>query len=473
MSGTRKFLSGFRDIFRGGRYESIKPVSSDRLRLSGKNLAVSCTDLSFAVEMGKQTLHICPDLPPGPADDSEIHDFLIYDPELYHAGIAHCLRLKPGKTVSIDHRQEWQRVLFSHPRDAFRRHLQVTHKGHELLFRDPISELGTYLSVLDGEQGGVKLQTARQNRLERLKDIFGGDFRQLDPEPALELLQEVNQLLRSDPFRRLDGEDNPGSLLELPAHITPVIVGDLHGQVDNLLTLLCENSILDELERGNAALVLLGDAVHREQKNQLGEMDSSVLIMDLILKLKQRFPERVFFVLGNHDSFSPEVMKGGVPQSVLWEKKLKEYRGEEYAREMIIFYQLCPLVVLSRDFLACHAGPPRTAINIETLVEARQFPELVHELTWSRLKTRHWPTGYSRAQVKRFRKSLGQEDSLPFIVAHYPQSADKTLWLNAGEIPNHHIVFSARRDRVGLFVRIDDELLPQVYPVRRLGDLAS
>lgn len=468
MKKKRSFLKDFRDTLLGNRYERVQPDASDRLRLSGKGLGVSCVNTSFSVEMGNQTLHVCPDLPTGSGMHNAPPDFLIFDPQRFHSGISHCLRLRPDETVAIDHRHEHQRQVFTHPKDAFRRHLQISHKGDSLVFRDPISELGTYVSVLDEEHGSLRLRRDREQRLQRIRDLFPGGIGPHDPNVALELVREVNQSLRTDAFRKTDSEGNPGGLLELPPHIKPIIVGDLHAQVDNLLTLLCENSTLDALEKGEAALVLLGDAVHREEKELLSEMDSSLLIMDLILTLKQRFPDRVFFVIGNHDSFSTDVMKGGIPQSVLWKKKLLECRGPEFVHEMGIFYQLSPLVVLSADFLACHAGPPRSAVTIETLVEARQFPEIVRDLTWNRLKTPVWPAGYGKGQVRRFRKSLELSDSTPFIVAHYPQDRTGTLWLNAGEIAQHHILFSARTDQVALFTRVDGVLLPQKWPVRKL-----
>jgi hypothetical protein len=33
-----------------------------------------------------------------------------------------------------------------------------------------------------------------------------------------------------------------------------------------------------------------------------------------------------------------------------------------------------------------------------------------------------------------------------------------------GEVDNHHIVYSAKPDEVGLFTRIDGEMVPLVYP---------
>lgn len=452
----------------GGKSESVTLTPADRLRLSGKGLRVPGTETSFAIEMGKQTIHVCPDRPANGISRKPPYDYLLFDPELYHSGIAPGLRLKPGKILSVDHRQDHQKLVFRKPKHAFRRHLQISHEGDALIFRDPISELGTYLSLVPEEAGGLRLDSDRQRSLKRIREIFGGPLEQLSAQEAMSTLQQANQRVRQEPYRQTDSLGNAGSIVKLPSHMTPVIVGDLHGQVDNLLKILIENSLLHLLDSKEAVLILLGDAVHLESEGQLEDMESSILIMDLILKLKLAYPEQVFFIAGNHDSFSPDVMKGGIPQSVLWEKRLDQLRGKDYCQELALFYRLAPLIVLSEDFVACHAGPPCSKVSYETLVEARQFPKLVHELTWNRIKSRNWPVGYRRGDIKRFRKSLGLDDTVPFIVAHYPQNKKDTLWLNVDEIPNHHIVFSARTDRVGLFKSVNRELVPQEYPAEAL-----
>jgi len=456
-----------------GNSETVSIQTGDRLRLSGKALQVMGQETSFVIEMGKQTLHLCPDRPIDTRLRKPPYDYVVFDPKLYHSGIAHSLRMKPGETLSIDHRQEQQKLVFSKPKHAFRRHLQISHEGNGLVFRDPISELGTYLSVFSDDQDGGRHERQRENCLRRINEIYGGPLAQLNRETALSDLKEVNRLLRREPFRQQDSLGNAGSVVELPAYLTPVIIGDLHAQVDNLLKILSVNSFLESMDRGDAVLVLLGDAVHPEAEDQLADMDSSVLIMDLILKLKLAFPEQVFFIAGNHDSFSPDVMKGGVPQSVLWERRLTQLRGKEYCEELSLFYRQSPLLVLSEDFVACHAGPPCSNFSLEMLIEARQFPELVHELTWNRIKSRGWPLGYRRGDIKRFRKSLGLDESIPFIVAHYPQSKDGTLWLNVEGIPNHHILFSARSDQVALFTRVNGEMVPQIYPAERLLEMVK
>ena len=469
MNRGRSFFAGLRSRL-GGGYETVTPAPAQRYRLSGKGLRVPIPGMPFAVEMGKQILHVCPDLPVDPGLRKQEHDFIVFDPELYYSGIAPCLRLSPGKKLAIDYREEKQSLVFSHTRDAFRRHLQITHDGNGLVFRDPISELGTYLYLLEDEQEYSRLESRRQDSLKKVRELFGGPLEQLAPHAALDTLRQVNRILKEDSYRRQDSFGNAGGVVELPAGMIPIIVGDLHAQIDNLLKILSESSFLAGLERGEAALILLGDVIHPEDEGELEYMDSSILIMDLIFKLKLRFPEQVFFVVGNHDSFSPDVMKGGVPQSLLWEKRITELRGEDYREELALFYMQSPLVVLSEDFVACHAGPPRSKVTIDTLVEIRQFPRLVHELTWNRVKTRGFPLGYTKRDVRQFRKSLNLDGDAPFIVAHFPQSPDGTLWLDVEGIANHHVLYSARPDQLAVFSSINGEMFPQIYPGERLLD---
>jgi predicted phosphodiesterase len=471
MAREHSFFAGLRRRFSGG-HDNVTPAAFERLRLSGKGLRIPFQGAPFEVEMGKQKLHVCPDLPLDSGLRTPPHDFIVFDPDLYYSGIAQSLRLTPGKKLAIDYREESQKFVFSHVRDAFRRHLQITHEGGSLVFRDPISELGTYVTVLE-EEDASRIESRRRNKLVKIIEIFGGPIERLSPDSALDKLRSVNRLLQNDPHRRKDSFGNAGGLVELPDWLTPIVVGDLHAQLDNLLKILSENSFLDCLEQGKAALILLGDAVHPEADGELDHMDSSVLIMDLIIQLKLRFPKQVFFIVGNHDSFSPDVMKAGVPQSLLWDKKVKEWRGEEYREELALFYRQSPLVVLSKDFVACHAGPPRSKVTLDMLVEVRQYPTLVHELTWNRVKTPGFPLGYTRRDVQLFRKSLKLEDTMPFIVAHYPQSKEGTIWQNVENIPYHHVLYSARKDQLAVFTRVMGEMVPQIYPAEALLGLIN
>lgn len=454
----------------GSADETVVPAPSQKLRLSGKRIRIPLSGFPiFAVEMGKQRLHLYPDLSVDNRTQRTPYDFILFDPQRYCTGISHVLRLSPGETLAIDRNNaEHQKYVFSSPRDAFRRHFSVLHEGDALVFRDPVSELGTYVSLIEEEQDALHIPSRRATALKRVMEIFGGAIQALPPEEALDTLKKVNRCLRDQSHCPKDSVGNPGGTLQLPSQYTPILVGDLHAQVDNLLKILSENTFLESLEHGEAALIILGDAIHPEQDGKLEDMHSSLLMMDLIFKLKLQFPEQVFYIVGNHDSFSHDVMKHGVMQGLLWEKHVTASRGEEYRAELELFYRQSPLVVVSQDFIACHAGPARRKISLETLANVRQFPDIVHDITWNRIRSPRFPAGYTRGDVRRFRKGLGAESDTPFIVGHHPYSEEGTLWLNAGHIDHHHIIISARPDRIGLMTRIDGDLVPEIYPTEPL-----
>jgi hypothetical protein len=450
--------------------ETVIPDKSEKLRLSGVELRIPIRKYQeFRIEMGKQTLILSPDPRITAADDESAYDFIMFDPERLIKGVAHCLRLSPGDTLAIDHKIEYQEQVFSSPRDAFRRNFSVSHTGDSLIFRDPVAELGTYISLANDSEDIPGLTLRRRAALKRVLEIFGGPLEPLSGPEASATLKQVNALLRNEAGRRKDSLGNPGGIIELADNVTPILIGDLHAQIDNLLTILSQNAVLDSLENGTAVLVFLGDAVHPEEPDKLEEMESSLLMMDLIFRLKLQFPENVFYIVGNHDSFYHELMKQGVPQGLLWEKHVELSRGQDYKTELETFYQLSPLVALSKDFIACHAGPARRKVSRQTLIDVRQFPDIVHDMTWNRIRTAAFPAGYTRSDISRFRKGLEVGTDTPFIVGHHPCSADETLWLNAADIDQYHVVISARPDRVGVFTGIDGKMVPQIYPAEALG----
>jgi hypothetical protein len=285
----------------------------------------------------------------------------------------------------------------------------------------------------------------------------------LDVDEALDTLEKVNILLENELFRPPDHTGSPGGLLQLPDHVTPVVIGDLHANIENLLKILSENAFMQELEAGTGVLVFLGDLVQPDTE-PYDEMDSSVFMMDILLKLKVRYPDGVFFLRGNHDGFSTEVSKDLVPQAVLWRKKLEEIRGEEYREQMGRFYDLSSVVALSEQFVACHAGPPLGKASLKKIINIRSHPDLMHDLMWNRVRRPGRPSGYTASDVRRFRKSLKLEKQHTFLVSHSPYSDKGTLWCDVAGIENHHVLYSARPGYVSVFIRVNGQMVPQVYP---------
>jgi predicted phosphodiesterase len=218
--------------------------------------------------------------------------------------------------------------------------------------------------------------------------------------------------------------------------------------------------MLTALENNKACLLLLGDVVHSQESDELEDMDSSVFILDLFCMLKRRFPENIFYIHGNHESFSPDVGKGGVPQGLLFQKYLKKLRGKAYVSEVERLFDGLAFVVQGNEFAACHGAPVRSRVNLNVLINIQRYPGIQSELVWNRLRQGNRPSGYSKGSVKRFRKTLNLSKQALLLVGHTPLSSEETLWLNVGGIEGHHIVYSAHTHRLATIVMSGGQSTP-------------
>lgn len=441
----------------------LKLGEAYRLGSSKVRLPLDCGPLEITLGASGRRLHLCPETRLNDAGECvRLSSYVIFDPAARHARISGFLRLMPRSWLSLGTEDAVQAAVFAYPPEVDGQHLVVIHGRDALIFRN-LSDAGTAIGP-----AAVAQKWTRERKIRRLQQILGGRIDLLPPERALSVLGDVNRLLRDDFHRPHNTLGMPGGLVVLPPEVTPIILGDLHGQVDNLLTVLSRNAFLEALEAGTAALVILGDAVHSEVDGQLREMDSSLLLMDLILQLKLAFPRQVFYVRGNHDSFSEDIAKDGIPQGLLWAKALSDRRGSAYFKAMGEFYRQLPYVVVSTDFVACHAAAPKTETSREALINIHRHTSLIPELINNRLRRPNRPQGYARADVKRFRRSLQLEKHTPFIVGHTPVDRENTLWFNVDGITAHHVLYSAHPEQVGVFTRVDGMLVPLVYPVDAL-----
>ena len=450
-----------------GRSQCREVKLDQPLHLQKEAIRIALGDTPLEILLGKKgkRLHLVAEEYLAVADEFEAPSappFILYDPEQFFDRISGFLRLRKGDSLILGSEDEHQTTIFQYPKGVGRRHLMIVHEGEALLIKDLSGDSETLISPLP-RMGESPARERRMERLREIRTIFGGPIEQLEPEEALATLKQVNDLLEKEPCRPRTQEEEPGSVVHLPDKMIPILIGDLHAQVDNLLTLLTQNEFLEAMGDGKAAILFLGDAVHKEVDGQMEEMDSSLLIMDLIFRLKLWFPQQVFYIRGNHDCFSEDVGKDGIPQGLLWDMAIREARGEEYKKEMDRFYELLPYVALSGDFAACHAAPPKSKVTLDLLVNIRKYPGLIVELTCNRLYRANRPGGYTKGDVKRFRKALKLAPESELFVGHTPLTRQETLWLNVGGIENHHVVFSGNMPWIGVFTRIGDRLLPLRY----------
>lgn len=440
---------------------------------------------SLELRLGGQGLHFVPEIPFGARRKRIQKNWTVYDPIDAAKGIYPCIRIKEGESVVVGRANDEYDAIFNFSKNVARRHINVTNENGDLIFTILDNERESYiLGLPEGQDETVvvgrpwrarerRIRVQRLEALKRIREIYNGPLEIKSPEEAMAQIKYVNILLLQEPCRPKDSRDEPGGLIELPPENATIVIGDLHTQINNLLKVLSENHILEGLEKGTVNLVLLGDAPHSEVEGELEEMDSSVLIMDFIIRLKLRFPGNFFYLRGNHDSFDPEISKNGVPQGALFRRHLKKLRGKDYTVEMERFFNLLPYIAKSDGLIACHAGPPSSDMKYKDIIDLRHKPNRANEIISSRLKRPSKPGGYSKGDVKRFRKSLEVIKRTPLIVGHTPLSSHGSVWLNVGEIEGHHIIYSGNTHGPGFFINVGKRLVPFEYPAEPLLELIN
>ena len=465
-------LNTFRDLIASdGKILKVTPTPEQKLVT--RPIRIASERKGIELTLGKQSLRLYPEIPVASGADADTKDWILVDPDHYFSSVAGFVRLERGQTILIGRANPTVSTIFNFPKSVTRRHLVLANDDGEIIIKPLDGESTTYVSSVPESAGVDWLVARRLANLSHLRRIFGGPIESLEPNAAMTTVEQVHAILADEAYRPKDSQGRPGGLLDLPEALAPIVVGDIHAQVDNLLKILSLEGCLDGLERGDTCLLFLGDTVHREGDGELEEMDSSLLTLDLLFKLKSRFPRNVFFLRGNHESFDGEVGKGGVPQARLLWHHARALRGKKYAKRLAECFEMLASVARSRNFVACHGGPPRRKLVIGDVIELQNNPDLNRELLWNRMRRTGRLDGYTKKDVKRFRKALEAGKETPFIVSHTPLSRSGAVWTDAGDICAHHIMFSANPNRLAIFIRSGGEMIPLEYPSEPLLKFAN
>ena len=448
----------------------------DTYRLPRKKIMFPLENYPLQIYVGldAHVLHLYPELPLAEQQDKFSEpSYILFDPENYFTRISGFYRLSDEDKIILGHDNAEQYAFLNTSKKLPEQQLSIANNEGKIVFKCHHPETGSCISPLFKEKKLNKINKWRREKVTHLAKILGDPLKILPAEDALKLIQKVNLIMEHEVYREKNINDQPGGVLSIPDKMTPIIVGDLHTQLDNLLTLLSQNNFLTALEDGEACLIFLGDAVHPEIEGQYDKMESSMIMMDIIFKLKIHFPKNVFYLMGNHESFSQEIGKKGVPQGLLWEKQLKKFRGKTYKKEMQRFYDNLPYLAYSKHFICAHAGPPTSAVNLHALVNIKKHPKLVKDLIARRIQTSNRMSGYNKSDIKKLRKCLNVSDNTPFIVGHTPMDDEETLWENVGGISGHTVVYGGNLEKIGVMVKIGKKMFPLSYPVEPMTELVS
>jgi len=279
------------------------------------------------------------------------------------------------------------------------------------------------------------------------------------------------------PGRLKDDEGNPGGLIELPDGLRPVIIGDLHANLDNLKAIIDHDGNRKDLEAGRVALLFIGDSVHDDRTGHMRDTDGSIAILDYILRLIVDYPRNVYYIRGNHDTFDSRLRKSGIAQGMEFRDAMIALRGADFAAAVGRFFESLPVFIIGDGFVMTHAGPPRGGLVREELINITKYPEKYHQLQWNRVNEYHGnpsPKEYGEGDVRLVLDLLNMPNDTQFIVGHNPlwNDGNKTgIWMNVIGIQGHHIIYSGSGSRAPYFTTVDGrlvvklavEIVPEVY----------
>ena len=232
-----------------------------------------------------------------------------------------------------------------------------------------------------------------------------------DPKKLLTTLRQAAQLFRATPGRT-------GRFTRLPAGAEVMVVGDLHGNVENFRLALKIANLAQQPQRH----LVLQEVVHGPFQYPQGG-DKSHQLLDLVAALKCQYPARVHFLLGNHELAqwqNQQIGKGDVDQNQWFYAGVETAYGEQAAAIYEAYLTLFDAADLAlrtenRVFIS-HTYPsannlPRFELAIlerdEIAEEEKKLGGAVHSIVWNR--------DHSQANVEAF---LAKVDADWVITGH-------------------------------------------------------
>jgi predicted phosphodiesterase len=287
------------------------------------------------------------------------------------------------------------------------------------------------------------------------------------------LVEHAITVLNTLPGRLPDSAGAPGGLVMFPDKIRPIIIGDLHANRENLSLILEHDANRADLESGKAACILLGDALHDDRTGHMTDMQSSVEILDDVLRLIVRYPGQIYYIRGNHDSFDERLRKSGIAQGLELKNLLVKEKGQEYMQAVQRFFDAMPLFIIGNSFVITHAGPPHGGIVRDELVNIKKYPEKMHQLMWNRVNEFHGNPSLKEYGEKDIRLALDMLDmpkDTEFIVGHNPIWTDGNkigVWLHVIGIRNHHILYSGYGSAAPYITFIEGTMIVKTAEIKK------
>jgi diadenosine tetraphosphatase ApaH/serine/threonine PP2A family protein phosphatase len=205
-------------------------------------------------------------------------------------------------------------------------------------------------------------------------------------------------------------------LVKLEPSGEALVIGDLHGDIESLITILKNSDFMQKMAaRKDATLIFLGDYGDRGMY--------STEVYYTILKLKLAFPEQIVLLRGNHEG--PEDLVASPHNLPMqFQARFREYWTTAYSKVRELFACLYNAVLVEERYLLVHGG----LLPAITTAQDLAHPEkgFLEDLLWSDPKDKvktvlHSPRGAGKLFGKSVTEKVLRSLSVKILIRGHEQ----------------------------------------------------
>jgi len=162
-------------------------------------------------------------------------------------------------------------------------------------------------------------------------------------------------------------------LVKLEPSGEALVIGDLHGDIKSLITILKNSNFIQKMTaRKDATLIFLGDYGDRG--------DCSAEVYYTILRLKLAFPEQVVLLRGNHEG-PEDLMASPHDLPLQFQARFRENWTAAYSKVRELFTCLYNAVLVEERYLLVHGGLSPEITTAQDLAHPEKG--FLEDLLWS------------------------------------------------------------------------------------------
>lgn len=250
--------------------------------------------------------------------------------------------------------------------------------------------------------------------------------------PKDRFLQLVNRTCsifqtETEPLRPRNKKKQPGGFIDLSLNpnADAIIVPDIHARTDLVYNLIFtplkklglkpnedfpnEKTVLDKLENSTITILFLGDILHAERRAfdrwclayeafiegnpcsdaMKEEMAEGLNSMEMILLIKNRFPDLVHILKGNHENIENIDGNGDyafhkfAAEGLMVKDFIVDTYGTDFLKQYSKLEHLLPFAAKGTHYFASHAEPFKP-FSREEIINASLNATTIIGLTWTR-----------------------------------------------------------------------------------------